>query len=395
VLNVRSDFPFLKRQVNGAPIAYLDNAATTQKPQQVIDCVMGLYASGLANVHRAVNFLADESTQAFEGARDKIARFVGAQPQEIIFHANATHAINTVCDSLRRSKNLRVLTSTQEHHSNLLPWIENSIVDFVPWSTEGTLDLAALEAKLANKPDLVALAAASNFLGTLNPVKDIVARCHRARVPVLIDASQSIAHQQHDVRDLDCDFMVFSGHKMYGPSGIGVLYVREELLEKMAPVRLGGNMVKEVHAETWTANDTPHRFEAGTPNIEGAVGLAAAVDYLESLPWNEVSSHESSLVERAKRALAGLRGVTILGPPPGVPCAPLVSFQIRGLEASAVAKTLGNRGNIIVRSGFLCAQPAHDRFASGPSVRASFAIYNTPEEVDRMVDVVASLAKIL
>ena len=381
--------------MNGAPIAYLDNAATTQKPRQVIDRVSGLYLSGIANVHRAVNFLADDSTRAFEGARETVARFIGALSREIIFLSNATQAINVVCQSLQRAGRLNIVTSTQEHHSNLLPWIEKGCVEFVPWSEDGTLDLDILEAKLARKPDLVALAAASNFLGAIHPVKEIVARCHSAHVPVLIDASQSIAHHAHDVQDIGCDYLVFSGHKIYGPSGIGILYVREEVLERTPPVFLGGSMVKEAHAERWVANDLPYRFEAGTPNIEGAIGLGAAIEYLEKLEWDQVAAHESELVQRAKCGLAALGGVCAFGPPPGQPCAPLVSFQVRGLESSALAKALGNRGNVIVRSGFLCAQPAHDRFGAGPSVRASFAIYNNLEEVDRMLDVIGFLLKVL
>ena len=393
MLNVRADFPFLERKINGASIAYLDNAATTQKPRQVIDRLTSLYVSGIANVHRAVNFLGDETTREFERAREIIARFVGAQPREIIFTLNATQSINLVCGSLSRAGRLRVIGNTQEHHSNLLPWIENAKVSFVPWSEDGTLDLAALEREAARRPDLLAVSAASNFLGTIQPVKEIVARCHGAGVKVLIDASQSIAHQSHDVREIGCDYLVFSGHKIYGPGGIGVLYAREELLEKMPPYFLGGSMVKEVHAASWSPNDLPHCFEAGTPNIEGVIGLGAAIEYLESLDWDRVAAHECALVQHAKRNLAALRGVRVYGPKSGQPSAPLVSFQLKGLESNAVAKALSNRGNVIVRSGFLCAQPAHDEFSAGPSVRASFGIYNCKEEVDRMLDVIDSLLK--
>jgi cysteine desulfurase/selenocysteine lyase len=360
----------------------------------VLERIAGLYESGIANVHRAVNFLGDESTRAFEGARESIARFIGAQPRETVFTANTTQAINLVCGSLSRAGRLKVLTTTQEHHSNLLPWTETGEVEFVPWSEGGTFELGALERELARKPDLFAVAAASNFLGTVQPVKEIVERCHGAGVRVLIDASQSIAHQPHDVRDIGCDYLVFSGHKIYGPSGIGVLYAQEELLEEMPAFFLGGNMVKEVHARSWVPNDLPHRFEAGTPNIEGAVGLGAAIEFLESLDWDRVAAHESALVQYAKRELAALRGVRVFGPKPRTPSAPLVSFQLKGLESSAVAKALSSRGNIIVRSGFLCAQPAHDQLSAGPSVRASFAIYNCKEEVDRMLEVIGSLLRV-
>jgi cysteine desulfurase/selenocysteine lyase len=273
--------------------------------------------------------------------------------------------------------------------------MENGNVEYVPWSEDGTLDVRVLESKLAQKPDLVALTAASNFLGTIQPVKSIVTRCHSANVPILIDASQSIAHQPHDVRDIGCDYFVFSGHKIYGPSGIGILYVREDVLEQMPPVLLGGNMVKEAHAHKWVPQDLPHRFEAGTPNIEGAIGLGAAIEYIESLEWSHLIAHECSLTLHAKRELAGLPGIRVFGPSAGTPSAPLVSFQVVGLESGAVAKTLGNRANIIVRSGFLCAQPAHDQLSIGPTVRASFGIYNNVEEVDRMVGVLRYLLKVL
>src|SRR5688500_834160 len=247
-LDVRADFPFLSRKVNGKPIVYFDNAATTQKPLCVIEQINTLYSSGIANVHRAVNFLAEEVTQAFERGRDTIASFIGAHTQDIVFVNNATHGINVICAALSAGKRLRVLTSTLEHHSNLLPWTTRGETDFIPWAESGTLDLAAFRQKLRQKPDLVAVAYASNFLGTFHPVREMAAACREYGVPILIDASQSIAHQQVDVRTLDCDFLVFSGHKVYGPSGIGVLYVKRERMNELAPVFVGGSMVKEVHA---------------------------------------------------------------------------------------------------------------------------------------------------
>jgi cysteine desulfurase/selenocysteine lyase len=392
--NVRSDFPFLGREINRKPIAYLDNAATTQKPRQVIERVCGLYSSGIANVHRAVNSLADEVTEAFEGARSRIAGFIGAQSREVIFVGNATQGVNLVCGSLSRHNHLRVVTTTLEHHSNFLPWTEHSAVIFLPWAEDGTIDLAGLSEALAQKPALVAISAASNFLGAIQPIRELVERCHAANVPVLVDASQTIAHQRYDVHELECDYLVFSGHKMYGPSGIGILYARDEWIEKMTPLLLGGNMVKEVHASSWVPNDIPHRFEAGTPNIEGVIGLAAAIEYLESLDWDELVGHECSLTQHAKRGLGTINGVRLFGPSAEQASAPLVSFQVKGLDSGAVAKVLGQRGNVIVRSGFLCAQPAHDRLRLGPSVRASFGVYNTKEEVDQLLEIVQSLARI-
>jgi cysteine desulfurase/selenocysteine lyase len=380
--------------MNGRPIAYLDNAATTQKPRQVIAAIQDVYSSGIANVHRAVNFLADEVTRAFEDSRGKVAQFIGAQPHEIIFLSNATHGLNVVANSLGR-QSLRVLTTTLEHHSNLLPWSHHGTVDFTPWSPDGQIDLEAFRRKLKEKWDLVTISRVSNFLGVVQPVHEIIGRCREAGIPVLLDASQSIAHQPHDVRELGCDYMVFSGHKVYGPGGTGVLYVSSERMDQLTPMLLGGSMVKEVHADGYVPNDMPHRFEAGTPNIEGVIGLAAALDYVLTLGFDAIAPYECALVQHAKRSLRKLRGITIFGPEPGEPCGPLVTFQVKALEASAVAKALANRSNVIVRSGFHCAQPAHDRLGLGPTVRASFAVYNTKEEIDCMVNTIDSLTAVL
>jgi cysteine desulfurase / selenocysteine lyase len=391
----RKNFPFLERRVNGKPIVYLDNAATTQKPKAMLDSLQRLYCSGIANVHRAVNFLADEVTQEFEAVRESVSRFIGAQAREIVFVNNSTHGINLIARALSRKRPIRVLTTTLEHHSNLLPWANCGAVDFIPWDDTGRIDLDAFVRKLAARPDLVAIARASNFLGTLQPVQAVAAECRKAGVPLLVDASQSIAHEHHDVSDLDCDFLVFSGHKIYGPSGIGVLYIRNSILEQLDPVFLGGSMVKEVHATSYVPADLPGRFEPGTPNIEGAIALAAALDYFSGLDHDALTAHEAGLIQYAKAALSRISHIQLLGPKPGDPCAPLTSFLIKGLESSAVAKTLGFRANVIVRSGFLCAQPAHDQLGCGPSVRASFGLYNTTEEIDLMIEVLQSLVRFL
>ncbi len=393
MLNVREDFPFLNRQVNGRPIIYFDNAATTQKPRQVIDCLVRRYTSGLANVHRAVNFFANEVTEEFEHAREIIARFVGAQPHEIVFVANATGAINVVCHSLgvQKGKPLRVLTTTLEHHSNLLPWVQKGTVDFIPWAETGEINLDDFRRRLGSRPDLVTVARASNFLGTLRPVKELAALCREAGVPILIDASQSIAHEPHDVRELGCDYLVFSGHKLYGPGGTGVLYMRGDVMEQMPPAFWGGSMIKEVHADSYVPNDMPYRFEPGTPHIEGVMGLARASEYINQIGYAQIGAHEGALVQYAKTQLRELPGVTTYGPLPGKPCAPLVAFEVKRLAPTAVAKILGERGNVIVRSGFHCAQPAHDQLGIGPTVRASFAVYNTQAEIDRMVEILETL----
>ena len=393
MLNVRADFPYLLRVVNGRPIVYLDNAATTQKPRQVIDRMVALYSDGVANVHRAVNFLASEVTDAFETARETCARFIAADPGEIIFVSNATHGINFVCHALTSDGPIRILTTTLEHHSNLLPWTARGSVDLIPWDRQGHLDLDALEEKLSSRPALVTVSRASNFLGTLQPIRRIVEACHQAGALVLVDASQSIAHEPHDVRELDCDFLVFSGHKIYGPGGTGALYVKQRLVPRMKPLFIGGAMVKEVHADRYTLNDAPHCFEAGTPNIEGVIGLAEAIDYVERLGYDAIGRHESALVAYAKRQLATIDSIRLLGPDAGEPSAPLVPFEVRGLDSGAVAKILANRANVIVRSGFHCAQPAHDTLNAGPTVRASFAVYNTAEEIDQMTRALAAIAR--
>jgi cysteine desulfurase / selenocysteine lyase len=392
-LDVRADFPFLSRRVNGKPLVYLDNAATTQKPNCVIEQMHSLYSTGIANVHRAVNFLAEEVTQSFEQGRDTIASFIGAHAQDIVFTNNATHGINIVCSALCARGPLRVLTSTLEHHSNLLPWTSRGSVDFIPWDRSGVLDLDVFRHKLRQKPDLVAVAYASNFLGTFHPVREMAAACREHHVPILIDASQSIAHHPVDVRDLDCDFLVFSGHKVYGPGGIGVLYMKSEHMQDLAPVFVGGSMVKEVHAVKYVLNDLPHRFEAGTPNVEGVIGIAAAVRYLQSLGYGAITEHENQLAAYAKQELSNVPGVTLYGPRNGIASAPLIPFQVKTLDPGAVAKTLGSRANVIVRSGFHCAQPAHDELGISPTIRASFGVYNTASEVDVMVDVLKALTR--
>lgn len=394
-VRVRSDFPFLAREVDGKPIIYFDNAATTQKPKAVIEAVSGLYSSGIANVHRAVNFLGDEVTDAFEAARETVARFVGAQSREIIFVQNTTHAVNLACSGVSQGNKIRVLASAVEHHSNLLPWMEAGDLELIPCSPTGQLDRGVLAEKLATKPDLLSIGRASNFLGTLHPIREIVAEAHKHGVPVLIDAAQSMAHERHDVNELGCDFLAFSGHKVYGPGGAGALYVHPDRLENLKPLLVGGGIVTEVHADGFKLNDVPHRFEAGTPNIEGAVGLAAALEYIDEVGYETIEAHERELTQYAKQRLAELEPVTTYGPGPDEPSAPLVAFTLKVLEPGGVARTLANRANIIVRSGFHCAQPGHESLGMGPTVRASFGMYNSKAEIDQFVDVLKAMSSFI
>jgi len=396
MLPAREDFPALRRYHQGKPIVYLDSAATTQKPRQVIDRIQDLYLDGVSNVHRAVNFLADEVTTAFEESRETVARRIGAHTRETVFVQNATHGINYVWAALsaRLNRPARVITSTLEHHSNLLPWMRGT-VRFVPWAEDGELSVSSLAGMLKEKPDLVALSTASNFLGTLQPVADIVAACHEAGTQVLLDISQTIAHARFDVNDIPCDYLVFSGHKVYGPGGSGVLFVREDHLDSTPPAILGGSMVKEVHQDRYVEQMAPHKYEAGSPCTEAVIGLAAALDYLDHFGEAEIAGYENALTQHALERLADLNDCKVLGPPVGKPRAPLVSFSLRGMEPNTVARTLSNRANIVLRSGFLCAQPAHDQLGVGPTLRASFALYNTREEIDQLVDLLRELRRLL
>jgi cysteine desulfurase/selenocysteine lyase len=396
--DIRDQFPFLTRRINGKPVIYLDNAATTQKPRAVIDRLTQLYSSGLANVHRAMSLLAEEVTEEYERARRSVAFFLNADPSEIVFTPNATFGLNLVCSSLARRGPLRVLSTTLEHHSNFLPWGPGApagvTTQFVRWSPE-RIDLDDLKARLASGVDLVAVASAGNFLGNLQPVAEIARLTRAAGAQLLVDASQSVAHTQTDVQALDCDYLVFSGHKVYAPGGTGVLFVRGDRAATFEPVFVGGSMVREVRTDGYTLNDVPLRFEAGTPNIDGVIGLAAALDWLSGLDLHAVEAHEASLTAHAKQSLASIPGVRLLGPPSGQPSAPLVSFLVEGLESHAITKNLSLRSNVILRSGFHCAQPAHAELSLGPTVRASFALYNTLEEIDEAVRVIGSLAAAL
>ncbi len=303
----------------------------------------------------------------------------------MIFTGNATQGLNLAATWVSDGRNPRVLTTTLEHHSNLVPWLDRSEIEFVDWDGTGRIDLEDLQRKLAKKPDLFTIAWCSNLLGSVQPMEQIMKLCREAGVKTLIDASQSIPHIPCDVEQLGCDYLVFSSHKIYGPSGVGVLYVRSSELENLPPVFLGGSMVKEVHCNKYTLNDLPYRFEAGTPNIEGLIGLGEALEYVLDLGFDGIHEHETALIAYAKRRLSEIDEVTLLGPGPDEVSAPLASFLVDGLESTAVAKILSNRSNIVMRSGFHCAQPAHDQLSCQPSCRISLAIYNTQDDIDEFI----------
>lgn len=396
---IRADFPILSRRVKNKPLIYLDSAASSQKPVQVLDAMDRYYRQTHANVHRGVHTLSEEATAQYEAARAKVAEFIGSCcPKEVIWTRNATEAINLVAYSWGRA-NLRagdrVLLTEMEHHANLVPWqilaAERGIVlDFVPVADDGTLILDDLPKLLTPRTKLFSFTAASNVLGTINPVKEMTAAAHKVGALVLLDACQSVPHMPVDVQALNVDFMAFSGHKMLGPTGIGVLWGRREILNEMPPFMGGGDMIREVHLREFKPNELPWKFEAGTPAIAEAIGLAAAVGYLRKLGMEAVRAAEHDLVAYAMTRLSEVEGLKILGPGPDHRSG-LVSFTLGDIHPHDIAAALDSIG-IAIRAGHHCAMPLHERYRIPATARASFYIYNTRAEVDALV---AGLKKIV
>ena len=394
VNEIRKDFPIFQRETKpGTPLVYLDSTATSQKPLAVIEAMNQFYRRSNANIHRGVHTLAEESTRMYEEARVKIARFINApSAHQIIYTRNTTESINLVAYSWARA-NLKsgdlVILTEMEHHSNLVPWhmlqVERGIeLDFIPVTEEGLLDLDGYRFLLSRSPKLVSFTHMSNVLGTINPAAEIIRLAHEAGAVTLVDAAQSVPHLHVDVQALDADFLAFSAHKMCGPTGIGALYGRIELLESMPPFLGGGDMIKEVKLRSFRPNTLPYKFEAGTPAIAEAVGFGAAVDYLTSLGMEAVAAHEHEITEYALERLEEVPGVKVLGPSPqhkgGV-----AAFTLDGVHPHDVAQILDQDG-IAVRAGHHCAQPLHERFGLPATSRASFYLYNTKEEVDLLVN---------
>jgi len=392
VEDVRADFPLLDRTVNGKTIAYLDNAATSQKPRAVLDAIRVYYEHGNANVHRALHTLGEEATAAYEESRAKVQRLLNARSsREIIFTRGATEAINLVAFSWSDhalSSGDVVLVTEMEHHSNLVPWQlacsrRGCTLRFIPLADDGTLDLAQAERQWDPRTRLVAVTNVSNVLGTINDVKSISALAHAHGAAVLVDGAQAVPHFRVDVQDMDCDFLAFSGHKMYAPMGIGALYGKEHLLDAMPPWMGGGEMIRSVTMEHSTWNDLPWKFEAGTPNVEGAVGISAAIDYLHTLGFPAITSWEEELAEYARHRLSGMRELTMYGAAPRRSA--VVPFNLGEIHAHDVAQFL-DRDGIAVRAGHHCAQPLAKKLGVAATVRASLAFYNTFSEVDRLAD---------
>ena len=389
---IRSDFPTLQRQIhNGVPLIYLDSTATAQKPQMVLTAMDEYYRRSNANIHRGVHTLAEEATAAYEGARQRIAQFIGARTaREVIFVRNTTEAINLVAMTWGRTQlqagDLVILTE-MEHHSNLVPWqmlaAERGLrLEFIPVTDDGLLDLAVYQQLLEQGPKLVAFTHMSNVLGTINPAKEMIAAAHQAGALTLVDGAQSVPHLPVDVRDLDADFLAFSAHKMVGPTGIGALYGKEALLNAMPPFMGGGDMIKKVTLRTFAANTLPHKFEAGTPAIAEGIGFGAAVDYLKTVGMQAVEEHEQTIIRYALERFAEISGVTVIGPAAEHKGA-VLAFTMQEAHPHDVAQLLDREG-IAVRAGHHCAMPLHDRFKLPATTRASFYLYNTIEEVDRL-----------
>ncbi|HEX9862265.1 MAG TPA: cysteine desulfurase [Candidatus Bathyarchaeia archaeon] len=404
---IREDFPILKRKINNYPLIYFDNAATTQKPKQVIDAIRDFYENHNANVHRGVHTLSQETTEMYENAREKIARFVNAKDSaEIIFARGTTEAINLVAYSwgLRNLKSGdEVLVSLIEHHSNIVPWeilskINGFTIKYAKVNTDGTLNCEDFESKFSRKTKIACLSHVSNVSGVINGVKRIARVAHDHGALMLVDGAQSVPHMPVDVQDLGVDFLAFSGHKMLGPTGIGVLYGKKELLEQMAPFQGGGEMIKEVSFSQEKAqcniswNALPWKFEAGTPNICGGIALMEAVKYLEHIGMAEVLKHEKALTEYAVKRMRECRKVTLYGSSDlSLKCG-IIPFNVEGLSSHDVALFCDNYG-IMIRSGFHCAQPLHQVFKLQSSARASFYIYNTREEIDQFVEVLKEIER--
>ena len=393
VARIKSDFPIFQRKIHGKPLCYLDSAATSQKPRQVIDAVSDYYSNYNANVHRAIYELGEDSTREYEGAREKVARFINARtPSEIVFTKGTTESINIVAYGWGLKGKLRkgdeIVSTVMEHHSNHIPWffLQDRVGVKLSWidiDDEGNLKMEDLDRLVTERTKLVAISQCSNVLGTINPVKEIAKKAHEVNALCLVDAAQSVPHSPVDVRDLDCDLLAFSGHKMLGPTGIGILYGKEKVLDEMEPMLGGGEMIREVHLGRATWNDLPWKFEGGTPNMAGAIGLGAAVDYLDAIGMQNVRRHEVELSAYGLDVLHRVKGLKIYGPLDPKMRGGLIAFTIPEAHPHDVAAILDAEG-IAVRSGHNCAQPLMERLGIPATARASFYVYNSPEDIDRL-----------
>jgi cysteine desulfurase/selenocysteine lyase len=390
IWRIREDFPILKQRVHGKPLVYLDNAATSQKPQRVIDAVRQFYAEDCSNIHRGVHALSERSTETYEQARVKLQHYINATSErEIIFVRGTTEGLNLVAQTFGRSRAQpgdEIIISAMEHHSNIVPWQllcqqTGARLRVIPMNDDGELLLGEYEKLLNTRTKLVSVVHVSNALGTINPIRQIIDLAHRQNIPVMIDGAQAVQHLKVDVRELDCDFYTFSGHKLYGPTGIGVLYGKTELLNAMPPYQGGGDMIRSVTFEQTTYNDLPYKFEAGTPNIAGAIGFGAAIEYVNDIGLDAIAAYEHELLAYATDVVSDIPSLRIIGT--AGEKASVLSFTLAGVHPHDIGTILDQEG-IAIRTGHHCAQPVMDRFGIPATARASLAFYNTKEEMDRL-----------
>ncbi|MEM3437492.1 MAG: cysteine desulfurase [Nitrososphaerales archaeon] len=401
VEKIRQDFPIFNQNIKGKPFIYLDNAATSQRPSQVINAMNNYYHMYNATIHRVIYEFGEKATDAYEEAREKVAKFISASPEEVIFVRNTTEAINLVAYSWGRSnikEGDKILLTVMEHHSNIVPWQiltkeKKARLEFIDIDDEGLLKMDDFEKFTNEEIKFMGLVHVSNVLGTINPVKKIVNYAHKNGALVLVDAAQSVPHMPVNVREIDCDFLAFSGHKMLGPTGIGVLYGKRELLENMDPFLTGGDMIKEVHLREASWEELPWKFEAGTSNIAGAIGLGAAVDYLNNIGMEKVREHEKELTKYALDKMMSIKGISIYGPKNVEVRGGVISFNLGDIHPHDIASILDSEG-IAIRAGHHCAQPLIERLRLVGTARASFYIYNTEWEIDYLVNALEKARKV-
>lgn len=406
VYKIRQDFPILKRSLkNGKKLVYLDNAATTQKPMQVINAICKYYSEYNSNIHRAVYQIAEEATEEYEKTRDSICKFINARhPEEIIFTRNTTESINLIAHSWGKNnirKGNKIILTDYEHHSNIVPWqmlcdAKGARINYMDTDNNGYLNLESLSNYLDDKgkTKLISLSHMSNVLGTIYPVKEIIKIAHEKSIPVVLDGAQSVPHMETDVQDTDCDFLAFSAHKMLGPTGVGILYVKKEILESMPPFITGGDMIKEVHKNNTVFNDLPYRFEGGTPNIADVIGFNASIEYLNGIGMENIREHETDLIKYLYDSIKDIKNIKIYGPEIIKDRGGLVSFNIDGVHPHDCATILNDFG-VAIRSGHHCAQVLMEKLDIVASSRASLYIYNTKEEVDIFVDALNDVRRVL
>ncbi len=401
VNEIRKDFPILGREVNGKPLVYFDNAATTQKPNVVIDSMVHYYKYENANIHRGLHFLSEVATEQYENARLKVKEFINAMSvSEVIFTSGTTDGVNLLANTMCRADMLNegdeIIISHMEHHANIVPWQllcdrKKTVLKVIPINDDGEIIMDEYKKLISPKTKLVSIVHTSNTLGTINPIKEVIDIAHDNNIPVLIDAAQAVAHQKIDVQELDCDFLVFSGHKLFGPTGIGVMYGKAELLNKLPPYQGGGDMIRTVTFEGTTYEDIPNKFEAGTPNIVGGIGLGVAIKYLNMFSFNDISEYENELLKYATEQMLDINGIRIIGTAERK--ASVISFTVDGIHPYDVGTIIDTDG-IAIRTGHHCTQPIMKRYNVTATARASFAFYNTKDEIDVFIKALYKVLKI-